>query len=257
MNAVLYAAFGTGFTFLMTALGAAAVFLMPKGSRSGSRVCLGFAAGVMIAATVWSLLIPALEHAQGGLFPAAVGIALGTLMLLALENAMERLRPGALLPRALHAADRSTRLLFAAVTLHNIPEGIAVGLSFALAVQSGQPALLPAACCLALGVGVQNLPEGAALALPLHRAGLPKWKAFVLGTASAIVEPVFGMLSVLAVTLMQPLLPYLLAFAAGAMLVVSVRELIPQACCGDDRYAGTLSVLTGFVLMMLLDVALG
>lgn len=258
MNAILYAALGTGFTFLLTALGAAAVFFVPATAKTGGkRLCLGFAAGVMVAATVWSLLIPALEHAQGGMLPAVCGIALGALVLMGLETAMERFRSAAYLPRALHTLDTGTKLLFAAVTLHNIPEGIAVGLSFALAAQSGQPALLLAACSLALGIGLQNLPEGAALSLPLHGQGLSKRSAFALGAGSAVVEPVFGVLSALAVTAAQPLLPYLLSFAAGAMLVVSVRELIPQACCGDDHYVGTLSILTGFVLMMLLDVALG
>ena len=258
MNAIVYAALGTGFTFLMTALGSMAVFFVPvQGRGCGKRICLGFAAGVMVAATVWSLLIPALEHVHGGTLPVVVGVVLGALMLIVLESMMERLKPAAYLPRALHTADQSSRLLFAAITLHNIPEGIAVGLSFALAVQSGQPAMLLAASSLALGVGVQNLPEGAALSLPLRMEGLSVWKAFCIGTASAVVEPVFGILAVLAVTFAQPLLPYLLAFAAGAMLMVSVRELIPEACCADEHYAGTLSVLTGFVLMMLLDVALG
>ena len=258
MNALLYAALGTGFTFLMTALGASAVFFVPKQSRGGSkRLCLGFAAGVMVAATVWSLLIPALEHEKGGMLPSVCGIVLGALVLVGLENVMERPRPTAHLPQALHALDGSSKLLFAAVTLHNIPEGIAVGLSFALAAHSGQPALLLAACSLALGIGIQNLPEGTALSLPLHEQGLSKRHAVGLSAASAVVEPVFGVLAVLAVSAAQPLLPWLLAFAAGAMLVVSVRELIPQACCGDERYVGTLSVLAGFVLMMLLDVALG
>ena len=150
----------------------------------------------------------------------------------------------------------SRALLLTAITLHNIPEGMAVGLSFALAVQSGSPALMAGAVSLALGIGVQNLPEGAAVALPLLDAGLPKRTAFAAGALSALVEPVFGVLAALAVTVAQPLMPWLLGFAAGAMLLVTVRELIPEACGGAER-AGTLSVLAGFLLMMILDVALG
>ena len=249
MNAVLYAALGTGFTFLMTAIGAAAVFcLRRRGQGRMERICMGFASGVMLAATVWSLFIPALEHPQGGIAPTLLGFALGTLLLLALEAVSSRRPTGNL---------GSKRLLFAAVTLHNIPEGMAVGLSCALAVQSGQPALLLSAASLALGVGLQNLPEGAALSLPLYGEGMSKRRAFALGTLSAVVEPVFGILAALTVTLAQPLLPGMLAAAAGAMLLVTVRELIPQACGEGDSGAGTLSVLMGFVLMMILDVALG
>ena len=252
MNTLLYAALGTGFTFLMTALGAAAVFFVKGRRRKGAlRLCLGFAAGVMLAATVWSLLLPALETAEGAWLPAVGGLVAGVLFLLVLEGVMTRL------PASLHRASRSTGLLFAAVTLHNIPEGMAVGLSFALAAQSGSPAALLGACSLALGIGVQNLPEGTALALPLHQDGLPRGKAFLLGAGSAVVEPVFGIAAVLLSTQLQPLMPYLLSFAAGAMLIVCVRELIPQSCGGDADCAGELSVMAGFILMMILDIALG
>ena len=211
------------------------------------RLCLGFAAGVMLAAAVWSLLLPALEAANGAWLPAAGGLAVGVLFLLALEGVMARLA----------VAHRGTGLLFAAVTLHNIPEGMAVGLSFALAAQSGAPAALLGACSLALGIGVQNLPEGAALSLPLHGDGLPRGKAFLLGAGSAVVEPLFGLLAVLVAARLQPLMPYLLSFAAGAMLIVCVRELIPQSCGGDGDCAGEVSVIAGFLLMMILDIALG
>lgn len=262
MNAIGYAALGTSFTFAMTAAGSAVVFFIRRPGGSGSkRVCLGFAAGVMIASTIWSLIIPAVEYARGSALPAILpvtgGMALGTAFLLVLEVLIERLRGFSRAPRALNAVSQSTALLTAAVTLHNIPEGMAVGLCFALAVASGEPALMLGAISLALGVGVQNLPEGAAISLPLRGEGMGRGRAFALGAASAVVEPIFGVLAVLAVTTLQPLLPWLLGFAAGAMLFVSVRELIPEACCADERYMGTLSVLLGFSLMMILDIALG
>lgn len=262
MNSIVYAALGTGFTFLMTTLGAAVVFFFTRPtSGKTQRIYLGFAAGVMIAATIWSLLIPAIDRAQAlplpSWLPATGGIVLGTAFLLLLELLMERLRRAGKLPGGLHRTSHSTSLLVMAVTLHNIPEGMAVGLSFALAAQAGSPALMLGAASLALGIGIQNLPEGAAISLPLRQEGMPRGRAFLIGAFSAIVEPLFGVLTVFVVTLAQPLLPWLLAFAAGAMLFVSVRELIPEACCADRYYLGTLSVLLGFVVMMILDVALG
>lgn len=264
MNAMKYAALGTGFTFLMTALGSAVVFLVKKPGYGGSRrVCLGFAAGVMIASTVWSLIMPAIEYADGngtplpGWLPVTCGMMLGTAFLLVLEVLIERMRSVGGMPSLLRTCSHGVSLLTAAVTLHNIPEGMAVGLSFALAVQTGEAAMMLVACSLALGVGVQNLPEGAAIALPLREEGLSRGRAFFIGAASAVVEPLFGVMAVLAVTALRPLLPWLLGFAAGAMLLVSVRELIPEACCADRHYLGTLSVLGGFTLMMILDIALG
>ena len=254
-QALVLAALGTGFTCLMTALGACVVFLFRRQSSPGlHRVMLGFAAGVMLAASVWSLLIPSIEKARelhlAGWLPAAGGIVLGAAFLMLIEAEIARLSAR----RRMRLGSRA--LLLTAITLHNIPEGMAVGLSFALAVQSGSPALMAGAVSLALGIGVQNLPEGAAVALPLLDAGLPKRTAFAVGALSALVEPVFGVLAALAVTVAQPLMPWLLGFAAGAMLLVTVRELIPEACGGAER-AGTLSVLAGFLLMMILDVALG
>ena len=255
MNSLLYAALGTGFTFLMTALGAGVVFCFrrPPSGRM-KRIYLGFAAGVMAAATIWSLLLPAIGRAEEmglpGWLPAAGGIVLGAAFLMLIEAGIARLSAR----RRMRLGSRA--LLLTAITLHNIPEGMAVGLSFALAVQSGSPALMAGAVSLALGIGVQNLPEGAAVALPLLDAGLPKRTAFAVGALSALVEPVFGVLAALAVTVARPLMPWLLGFAAGAMLLVTVRELIPEACGGAER-VGTLSVLAGFLLMMILDVALG
>ncbi len=265
MNALTCAALGTGFTFGMTALGAAVVFLSSPQRRAPSaraqRVCLGFAAGVMLAATIWSLLIPAMESAQAqGLapgLPAAGGIALGTAFLLLLGAWMDRLRQSGRTPAPLRQSSRETALLITAVTLHNIPEGMAVGLSFALAAQTGDPASLLSASSLALGIGIQNLPEGAAISLPLLQEGASRARAFAIGALTAVVEPLFGVFTVFLVSFAQPAMPWLLAFAAGAMLLVSVRELIPSACCADRQNAGTLSVLLGFVVMMLLDVLLG
>ena len=265
MNALAFAALGTGFTFGMTALGAAVVFLISPRRRSISsgaqRVCLGFAAGVMLAATIWSLLLPAMESAQAlcmpAWLPAAGGIALGTAFLLLLSAWMDTLRCKGRAPAPLRHSSRETALLMAAVTLHNIPEGMAVGLSFALAAQSGDTPALLGAASLALGIGVQNLPEGAAISLPLLQEGASRVRAFLIGAFTAIVEPLFGILTVFVVSFAQPAMPWLLAFAAGAMLLVSVRELIPTACCADRQNAGTISVLTGFLVMMLLDVLLG
>ena len=255
LQALSWAALGTGFTFLMTTLGAAVVFFFVEEPRPQfQRTMLGFAAGVMTAASVWSLLLPAIGRAAElglpGWLPAAGGIVLGAAFLMLIEAEIARLSAR----RRMRLGSRA--LLLTAITLHNIPEGMAVGLSFALAVQSGSPALMAGAVSLALGIGVQNLPEGAAVALPLLDAGLPKRTAFAVGALSALVEPVFGVLAALAVTVAQPLMPWLLGFAAGAMLLVTVRELIPEACGGAER-VGTLSVLAGFLLMMILDVALG
>ena len=238
-----WAAAGTGFTFLMTALGAATVFI---GSGIAEvwfqKAVLGFSAGVMTAASVWSLLIPAIEQVSAGgtlpgWIPAAAGMLAGTVFLAGMDGLILRRRQG-----------RS--LLMTAITLHNIPEGMAVGLAFALA-ESGEG--LAGAAALALGIGIQNFPEGAAIALPLRQQGCPCKKAFFRGMLSGSVEPVFGVLVVLAAASAQAALPWLLSFAAGAMLYVAVEELIPQA----HSRAGTCGFVGGFLIMMILDVALG
>ena len=263
MQAVAWAAAGTGFTFFMTALGSAMVFFFRKRVTAGTqRIFLGFAAGVMVAASVWSLLIPAIEEAQNwgmpGWLPAAGGFLLGVGFLMALDCVMPHLHLGAKEPEGHSSTWRRTTLLIFAVTLHNIPEGMAVGFSFALAAQHGNdPALYAGAMALAIGMGIQNFPEGAAISLPLRQEGLPAWKSFVYGGLSGIVEPVFGILAVLVAGSIQPLLPWLLAFAAGAMLYVLVEELIPEAHLGEHSNVGTLGVMAGFLVMMVLDVALG
>ena len=239
---------GTSFTFLMTALGAATVFFFARAvCERAQGALLGFAAGVMTAASVWSLILPAIEQtaAEGRLppfLPAAAGIVLGAL-LLALLDEFTRQRGG---ERVTH----SDFLLLSAITLHNIPEGMAVGLAFALAADGEG---LAGAAALALGIGVQNFPEGAAVALPLYQSGQSKLRAFVTGVLSGAVEPLFGVLVVLAAARVHALMPWLLSFAAGEMLYVVAEELLPRA--GSRR--GTCGFLVGFLFMMVLDVALG
>ena len=247
------ALWGTGFTFLMTSLGAASVFLFRRAvSGSIQRAFLGFAAGVMIAASVWSLLIPAMEAVSdwGRLrwVPAVGGMIPGMAFLLAMDVAMSRLMRS--------TSRQRDALLMLAVTVHNIPEGMAVGLAFALSA-SGAPGLNTAAAALALGIGIQNFPEGMAISLPLRQAGCPAGRAFALGSLSGIVEPVFGVLVVLVAGTVRPLMPWLLSFAAGAMLYVVVENLIPEAVSGARAHEGTAGVMVGFMVMMLLDVALG
>lgn len=247
MKAVFWAGVGTLFPFLMTITGAALVFLLKNQKEDGP--CMGFAAGVMSAAAVFSMLLPAMRQKAGGWLTVTLGFALGAAMIAGVDAFLGRTQR----LQGVSASAKRRLMMYAAITLHNIPEGMAVGLAFALAGVEGGFA---GAAVLALGIGVQNLPEGAAVALPLLDAGLPKRTAFAVGALSALVEPVFGVLAALAVTVARPLMPWLLGFAAGAMLLVTVRELIPEACGGAER-AGTLSVLAGFLLMMILDVALG
>ena len=211
---------------------------------------LGFAAGVMTAASVWSLLLPAIDRAEAmgqfpGWVPTAAGMLLGVVFLAALDSVLPRLRK-----RDVHENWRQQTLLMTAITLHNIPEGMAVGLAFALAA-SGEN--FAGAAALALGIGIQNFPEGAAIALPLRQEGKSRLRAFRAGTLSGVVEPVFGILVVLAAGWAEPLMPWLLSFAAGAMLYVVVEELVPQA----HSRAGTCGFVGGFLIMMVLDVALG
>lgn len=262
-EAVLWAAGGTGFTFLMTTLGASLVFLFRRQVNAGvQKVLLGFAAGVMIAASVWSLLIPAIEEAESaggiGWIPAAGGFILGIVFLMLLDYLLPHLHPGMKQPEGLPSSLKRTTLLVLAVTLHNIPEGMAVGLSFALAAQhGGDSAMYASAVALCIGIGIQNFPEGAAISLPLRQEGMSTAKAFFYGSMSGIVEPLFGVFVVLVAGSITPLMPWLLSFAAGAMMYVVVEELIPEAHLGEHSNTGTLGVMAGFLVMMVLDVALG
>ncbi len=263
MQPILWASIGTGFTFLMTTLGSAMVFFFWKAVNAKiQRIFLGFAAGVMVAASVWSLLIPAIEEAEStggiGWIPAAGGFILGIAFLMMMDVLLPHLHLDANQPEGLKSSWKRTTLLVLAVTLHNIPEGMAVGLSFALAAQhAGDAATLSAAMALALGIGIQNFPEGAAISLPLRQEGVSPRRAFLYGSMSGIVEPIFGILVVLVAGSIQPLMPWLLSFAAGAMMYVVVEELIPEAHLGEHSNVGTLGVMAGFLIMMVLDVALG
>ena len=261
-QAILWAAGGTGFTFLMTALGAALVFFFRREmSENVQRVFLGFAAGVMIAASVWSLLIPAMEEAEAmglpGALPAAGGLILGVAFLMVLDGLMPHLHVGAKAPEGRPSSWKRTTLLVLAVTMHNIPEGMAVALSFSVAAADPAEGAFAGAVALALGMALQNFPEGAAVSLPLKAQGVGAGKAFACGALSGVVEPVFGLLTVLIAGRVLAVMPWLLTFAAGAMLYVVVEELIPEARLGEHSNAGTLSVLAGFLTMMMLDVLLG
>lgn len=259
---LFWALAGTMFTFLMTALGAATVFFFRREITPAiQRLFLGFAAGVMIAASVWSLLIPAIEEAEEsgvpGYLPATGGFILGVAFLLLLDKVLPHLHhddPHA--PKTKRS--KRTALLMVAMTLHNIPEGMAVGLAFARAAQNNGGVLwLSAAGALALGIGIQNFPEGAAISLPLRQEGNSRTRAFLEGCLSGSVEPIFGVLAAVVAGSVAPLMPWFLSFAAGAMMVVVVEELIPEARLDQSAHAGTLSVMFGFLLMMVLDVALG
>lgn len=259
---LLYAAMGTGFTCLATVLGAAMVFCFKKDmSHLTQKVFLGFAAGVMIAASVWSLLMPAMEMAEaagrGILLPVGGGFVLGGAFLMLLDGLLPHLHIGSDQPEGLPAHLKRTTMIVLAVTLHNIPEGMAVGLSFSVAARDTASGALAGAVALAIGMGLQNFPEGAAVSLPMKAQGVNTGRAFLCGAASGVVEPVFGLLTVLVAGSVTGLMPWILSFAAGAMIYVVVEEMIPEAQLGEHSHAGTISVMAGFLIMMLLDVALG
>ena len=259
---VLQALVGTSFTWLMTAVGAAMVFFTSNNiSKFGAHIMLGFAAGVMLAASFWSLLAPALALSEplGNLswMPAAVGFIAGALFLRTADMLLPHLHYYANVkdgPRS--KLKRSTLLVFA-VTLHNFPEGLAVGVAFGAAASGAPEAGLAGAAALALGIGIQNIPEGAVISLPLRAEGMSRKKAFFIGQASGLAEPVAGVLGAVAVLWMAPILPYALAFAAGAMVFVVVEEVIPESQGGQHGDLATMALIAGFVLMMDLDVALG
>lgn len=253
---------GTTFTFLATAAGASMVFLMKKDvNPKVQHGFLGFAAGVMIAASVWSLLIPAIEMAeeQGmtGWIPAAGGFVAGGIFLYILDKILPHLHIDQDKPEGMKSSFKRTTMLVLAVTLHNIPEGMAVGLSFGLAGQINTQAALMSAFALALGIGIQNFPEGAAISLPLRNEGFSKTRSFIYGALSGIVEPAAGVVGALLVTSVAGIMPWMLAFAAGAMIYVVVEELIPESQSFEHSHAGTIGTMLGFLLMMVLDVSLG
>lgn len=254
----------TLFTWFMTAAGAAMVFFFKEINRVVLNGMLGFAAGVMIAASFWSLLAPAIEmvEADGNIspwIPATVGFLAGGAFLLAVDKVLPHLHIGLPVEEAegVKTSWHRSVLLVLAITLHNFPEGLAVGVAFG-AIAAGMPsATLAGAVALGIGIGIQNFPEGAAVSVPLRREGLSRTKAFMYGQSSGIVEPIAGVLGAFAVIAMRPMLPYALSFAAGAMIYVVVEELIPEAQMERSTDIASIGVMLGFAVMMMLDVALG
>ena len=248
--------------FLGTTLGAACVFFM-KGQMKPlvQKMLLGFASGVMVAASVWSLLIPAMDMSEEmgkyAFIPAAAGFLLGILFLLGMDRAVPHLHMGAECAEGPKCSLKKTTMLVLAVTLHNIPEGMAVGVVFAGMLSQNTEITVAGAFALSVGIAIQNFPEGAIISMPLKSEGTGKGKAFLYGMLSGAVEPVAAGITILLAGFITPVLPYLLSFAAGAMLYVVVEELIPEASEGEHSNIGTIGFAAGFVLMMILDVALG
>lgn len=263
LNPIWQAFLATCFTWFLTAVGASAVFFFKTVSRKVLDGMLGFAAGVMIAASFWSLLAPAIEMA-GELnvpdwLPATVGFLLGGGFIRLIDFFLPHLHLGFETDEAegLPTTWRRSVLLILAITLHNFPEGLAVGVAFGAAASGVPSATIAGATALALGIGIQNFPEGTAVSVPLRREGMSRLKSFWYGQLSAVVEPVAGVLGAAAVLAMRPILPYALAFAAGAMIFVVVEELIPESQLGGNTDIATLGAMLGFAVMMTLDVALG
>lgn len=248
--------------FIGTALGSACVFFLKHEMKPLlQKILLGFASGVMVAASVWSLLIPAMNMSEGmgrlAFIPAAVGLLLGMAFLLLMDRVIPHLHLGSDEPEGAHSSLSKSMMLIFAVTLHNFPEGMAVGVVFAGMLEGSAGITLAGAFALAIGIAIQNFPEGAIISMPLKGTGISRGKAFLYGAASGIVEPLGALLTIWLASYIEPVLPYLLAFAAGAMLYVVVEELIPEASEGEHSNIATVGFAIGFVLMMILDVALG
>ena len=262
LQALSWAALGTGFTFLMTTLGAAVVFFFVEEPRPQfQRTMLGFAAGVMVAASIWSLLIPAIEQSEDmgklSFLPAFIGFWVGVLFLLLLDRLIPHLHVGSEQAEGPKSKLGRTTMMVLAVTLHNIPEGMAVGVVYAGFLSGNTQITAASALALSLGIAIQNFPEGAIISMPLRAEGERKGRAFLGGVLSGVVEPIGAVLTLLAAQLVIPALPYLLSFAAGAMLYVVVEELIPEMSQGRHSNLGTVFFAVGFSVMMVLDVALG
>ena len=261
IDPVLAALYATLFTWFLTALGASFVFFFKNMNRVVLDGMLGFTGGVMVAASFWSLLAPAIEMTAGEGFikviPASVGFFLGALFIFGLDKVLPHLHINFQESEGVKSPWQRTTLLVLAITLHNIPEGLAVGVLFG-GVAAGIPeASIAGALTLAIGIGIQNFPEGIAVSMPLRRMGMSRRKSFMYGQASALVEPVAGVLGAVEVTFFTPLLPYALAFAAGAMIFVVVEEVIPETQQDNNTDIATLGFIGGFIVMMMLDVALG
>ena len=255
-------AIGLLIPFLGTTLGSAMVFLMKnKMNTKVQKLLLGFASGVMIAASIWSLITPSIEMAeeQGIVLwiPAAIGFLFGIIFLLVLDSIIPHLHLNSKKPEGIKAKLKNTTMMVLAVTLHNIPEGMAVGVVFAGVLAQNTTITLAGAFALSIGIAIQNFPEGAIISMPLKNEGMSKPKAFLYGTLSGIVEPIGAIITILLTGIVTPILPYLLSFAAGAMIYVVVEELIPESQVGEHSNIGTIGVAIGFVIMMILDVALG
>ncbi len=262
-NPVIQALLATTFTWGVTALGASVVFVFNTVNRKVLDAMLGFAAGIMIAASFWSLLAPAIAMTEAAgktpWIPAVIGFLAGGAFLFAVDKVLPHLHLGFPMEEAegIKTSWHRSVLLVLAITMHNIPEGLAVGVAFG-AVAAGVPeASMGAAVALALGIGIQNFPEGLAVSAPLRREGWSRRKSFLYGQASGLVEPIAGVIGAAAVLWMRPILPYALSFAAGAMIFVVVEELIPESQLGNNTDLATISAMVGFALMMALDVALG
>jgi len=261
IDPILAALLATTFTWCLTAFGASFVFFFKTMNRVVLDGMLGFTGGVMVAASFWSLLAPAIEMSGGEGFvkviPAAVGFALGALFIFGLDKVLPHMHINFKETEGIKSPWQRTTLLVLAITLHNIPEGLAVGVLFG-GVAAGIPeASIAGAVTLAIGIGIQNFPEGIAVSMPLRRMGMSRRKSFMYGQSSAIVEPIFGVIGAVAVTFFTPILPYALAFAAGAMIFVVVEEVIPETQQDKNTDIATLGFIGGFIVMMILDVALG
>ena len=262
MDNVQCVVLGLSIPFLGTVLGAAMVFLIKKEINPNlQKALLGFASGVMIAASVWSLIIPSLEMAEESgkiaWLPSAIGFLLGIGFLLLLDNIIPHLHINSDKPEGAKAKLEKSIMLVLAVTLHNIPEGMAVGVVFAGMASGNTTITVAAAFALAIGIAVQNFPEGAIISMPLVGTGISKRKAFTYGVLSGVVEPIGALITILLTSLITPVLPYILSFAAGAMFYVVIEELIPEAQSGKHSNIATIGAAIGFVLMMVLDVARG
>lgn len=248
--------------FLGTTLGASMVFLMKnKMNKKIEKILLGFASGVMIAASVWSLIIPSIEMSEQqsvlSWVPASIGFMAGVVFLLVLDSLIPHLHLNNEKPEGVKSKIKKVTMMVFAVTLHNIPEGMAVGVTFAGAILGNTGITITGAFALAIGIAIQNFPEGAIISMPLKSEDVSKSKAFLYGMVSGIVEPIGAIITILLTNTVIPILPYLLSFAAGAMVYVVVEELIPESQQGEHSNIGTIGVAIGFVVMMILDVALG
>lgn len=264
LSPIFQALYATLFTWLVTALGAGVVFIFKNFSRTVLDWLLGFAAGVMIAASFWSLLAPAIEMAENDGYgpswmPALIGFLMGGIFLWTVNKVIPHLHPGIKGAKAEGPPSSLKRsiLLVLAITLHNIPEGLAIGVAFGAIMMESSTATLGSAIALAIGIGLQNFPEGASVSLPLRREGFSRFKSFWYGQMSGAVEPIAGVAGAAMVLLIRPILPYALSFAAGAMIFVVVEELIPESQMQRHKNEASMGAIIGFAIMMTLDVALG